>query len=148
MKYDINGVERRRHVIVALRERARQALMNAVSVEWPYTHLQPQVRVFASRLLKTADQLLIQAAHELAFLSEETLGRPVDETQLASVSNRLELSAGEASIPVEAVHEAVDHFVEAISTQAQSLIIRAEACLEGEQTLDGREIQHGDLYYK
>lgn len=148
MKNDISAIEGRRHTIVALRERIAQVKTNAVTAEWPYTHVQPRVRIFATRMAALAETLLFTAAHELLFLSEESLGLAVDDTHVARVFVRFQAAARESGIAPEEVAEAIGAFVDAAVSQAQSLIIRAEACLEGEQTLDGTEIRHGALWYK
>ncbi|HEY9785932.1 MAG TPA: hypothetical protein V6D17_11055 [Candidatus Obscuribacterales bacterium] len=147
MKHQIEHVESARQTIVVLLRRIDQVKANAASRDWPYAHVQPSLRIFVHDLADAAEKILRQAGEKLLFTTRERLEEPVSPSHFAAIGERYAKVANDAASSAD-VAEANCAIVEALWQEAQRLILRAERCLEGDETLSGETIHHGALYYK
>lgn len=124
--------------------RAQAVIANAQSKSWPYSSLSHPIRIFSA--------ILAAQARDLAERATKQVGLELKNAQADDRATAVEqfLSESAALTGTDFVSMATARLAaqDALTKLAGDLVARAERVLEGDETLDGREIVHGELYDK
>ncbi|MBX3151903.1 hypothetical protein KF728_17225 [Candidatus Obscuribacterales bacterium] len=141
---EITQINGRIKLAVQVTERAAVVIANAQSDKWPYSSLNHSTRIFCAILAAQARELAERATKQVGVELKDA----GSEGLQATVEEFLARSAGLVFTNFEAMATARIASQNALTTMALDLVARAERVLEGDEDLNGREIVHGELYYK
>ncbi|MDZ4833853.1 MAG: hypothetical protein SGJ27_08745 [Candidatus Melainabacteria bacterium] len=124
--------------------RAEAVIANAQSHDFPYAGLNHATRIFCAILATQARELAERATRQVGLVLKDAQ----DEDRAATVEAFFNDSAAHVDTDVSSMATARLAAQKAFTKMAVDLVGRAELVLEQEQTLDGRQITHGALWYK
>ncbi len=124
--------------------RADAVIANAQSKKFPYSGLDHSTRIFCAILAAQARELAERATKQVGL----TLKDAQSDDRAAAIEAFFSDSAAHVDTNFVAMATARIAAQDALTKMAIDIVNRAELVLDGEQTIDGREIVHGDLWYK
>ncbi|HEY9774696.1 MAG TPA: hypothetical protein V6C81_13125 [Planktothrix sp.] len=133
--------------ISALSARVTTVLQHANSSEWPYSALTAEVRLFAHEMAETANSMLSRAAHSVGVTVHDCDG-PLSAERTAFISKRFEALSAAKNSSVEALSSASFASADCFLDLANTLLNRAEQCIDGYETIYGTKISRGPLWEK
>jgi len=147
MHIDRSKIEQFRSTLAATRKRARDLAANIDEYrQFPHSAGEATI-LFALALARSAMTLVGDACNPTGFV-KYNLDGPVEDAFLQSLEWLVGRKAQESGAPEDRILEAHFASLTALNGAACDLINRAIRVLEGDETLDGREIKHGPLYDK
>lgn len=147
MHIDRKRIEQFHATLAATRQRARDLTAN-IDEYRAFPHSAGEATVlFALALARSAQTLIGDACNPAGFV-KYTLDQPVEDALLQSLEWLIGRRAQESGVSEVLILEAHLASLTALNATARDLINRAVRVLEGDETLDGREIKHGPLYDK
>jgi hypothetical protein len=141
---EINQINGRIKQAAQVSERAAAVISHAQSGKWPYSSLNHSTRIFCAILATQARELAERATKQVGVELKDA----GSEGLQATIEDFLSRSAEHVDTSFDSMATARIASQKALTTMALDLVARAERVLEGDEDLNGREIVHGELYYK
>lgn len=141
---EITQINSRIKSAVQVTERAATVIANAKAGKWPYSSLSHSTRIFCAILATQARELAERATKQVGVDLKDAGAEGQQET----VEKFLAESAAHVDTSFDSMATARIASQNTLTTMALDLVARAERVLEGDEDLNGREIVHGELYYK
>lgn len=141
---EINQINGRIKAAVQVTERAATVIANAQSGKWPYSSLSHSTRIFCAILAAQARELAERASKQVGVDLKNAGGEDQQET----IERFLAESALHVDTSFDSMATARIASQSLLTSMALEMVARAERVLEGDEDLNGREIVHGELYYK
>ena len=147
MHIDRSKIEQFRTTLAATLKRAREIIANSAEYrQFPHSADEATI-LFAQALARAAASLVKEACNPIG-LTDYALDKPVADALLQSLEWHVGRKAQESGVSPSLILEAQFASVVALNGTANELVNRAVRVLEGDETLDGREIKHSPLYEK
>lgn len=147
MESHLNRAQSVQRRLSSMSSRLETAESNANSRAWPYAHLDETVRIYVKNLAETV-RTLVAATAAHAMLPAGNVHAPVNDFYQARIAREFRKLANERGCSVEVLADATFATCECQIRVAAQLVAHIEACVEGEQTMDGRAIARGPLHDK
>lgn len=138
-----------RQQLSAMCSRLNDAVKNAgPDAPWPYTTLPASTRLFASSVSENVMRVMGLAAEQLGLQPQFEGGAIAGFVVGRRDEDLFSLIAQQTGAQKDDVATARYAAFELYRSMAADMLRRIEACLEGDQTIDGREIKKGPLHDK
>lgn len=124
--------------------RAEAVIANAQSKQFPYAGIDHSTRIFCAILAAQARELAERATKQVGLVLKDAKS----DDRAATIEAFFSDSAAHVDTSIAAMSTARLAAQDALTKMACDLVGRAERVLEGDETVDGREITHGSLWYK
>ncbi len=147
MEYDLKRVEAARAHLFRAYEQATDLITKAPCFKQFPANANDATILFATALARQAEQLCERGFTAIAVLAG-TYHEPVSEMHNIYLDVQYEAEAGKLRVSAQACAEAGLNTAEQFARLAFDLVSRATRCLNGDETVDGREIRHGALWDK
>lgn len=148
METQVAKIETTRRGLASVIARIVEIEAKAQSREWPHAHLTGLTRAYAIDQITVAHGIIAIAAGKLGFKTENMTLEAVDGSAVTCFYANCMVLAQVAGCSKEDAEEAVFQSIRKLQTQACEIIRHVDNVIEGDETIDGREIRHGALHYK
>lgn len=147
METTLNRAQSVQKRLSSMLARLDSAEQHAKTRDFPYKHLSDDVRLYVQNVSVTIREMVRSAAtHSL--ISINSIQAPINEFHAARLTRHFLNVAKTQESTAEAVADATFATCECLVRTAAQLIAHLEACVEGDQSMDGRTIRRSPLWDK
>lgn len=147
MEYDLSRVESARQSLARAHQLAADLISRAPCFKQFPANASESTILFATALARQAEQLTVAGFTAIAVLPGG-YHEAVSKMHNIFMDVQYEAEAGKLRVSPSACAEAGLNTAEQFARLAFDLVNRATRCLDGEETVDGREIRRGALWDK
>ncbi len=147
MEYKLERFEAARAHLFRAYEQAVDLIQKAPCFKQFPANADEATILFATALARQAERLCVDGFSAISVLPA-CYHEPVSEMHNIYLDVQYEAEAGKKQVSVAACAAAGLTTAEQFARLAFDLTSRATRCLNGDETVDGREIRHGDLWDK
>lgn len=147
MEYDLKSVEATRAHLFRAYGQAIDLIQKAPCFKQFPANAEEATILFATALARQAERLCVDGFAAIAVLPG-CYHEPVSEMHGIYMDVQYEAQSGKVGVSAPACAAAGLITAEQFARLAFDLVSRATRCLNGDETVDGREIRHGDLWDK
>lgn len=136
-----------RQRVHGLSQRIDKVVEQAGSSEWPHAGIRNTVRLYVKTVAESTRQTLLTIADELK-IQWRFIDQPLTQINDQRLQRHFRDTALAKNLKDEEVAEAVFAVCETQMKLAAYLVTHLEACISGDQTIQGRVIARGRLWDK
>ncbi|MCC6979048.1 MAG: hypothetical protein IT343_12055 [Candidatus Melainabacteria bacterium] len=148
METQVEKINSVRRVLADLVTRINESEASAQSREWPHASLTGVVRAYVVSQAAIARSLVHSIAQQLGFPGPDAIAQSVEGSTVTRFIGGTMMLAQASGVSADEAQKAAFATIDEQKKRAVELVRHVEAVVEGEETIEGRQIQHGPLHYK
>ena len=148
METQVEKINSVRRVLADLVTRINESEASAQSREWPHNSLTGVVRAYVVNQTSVARSLVHSIAQQLGLAGPDAIGQAVEGSTVTRFIGTTMMLAQVSGVSQDEAQQATFATIDEQKKRAVELVRHVEAVVEGEETIEGRQLQHGPLHYK
>jgi len=148
METQVDKIDSARRVLAGLISRINESETNARSRDWPHAGLTGVVRAYVVNQTAIARGLVSSIAQQLGFQGPDSIGQSLEGSTVTRFIGSTMMLAQASGVSPDEAQQAAFAAIDEQKKRVVELVRHVEAVVEGEETIDGRQLQHGPLHYK
>lgn len=148
METQVEKIDSVRRVLAGLLTRLSENETKARSREWPFAGLSGETRAYVVNQSAIARGLISTIAAQLGFQGPDMIEKPLEGSTVSHFIGSTMMLAQASGVSADEAQAAAFASVEQLKKLVVDIVRHLEAVVEGDETIDGRAITHGALYYK
>lgn len=148
METQVEKINSVRRVLADLVTRINESEASAQSREWPHNSLTGVVRAYVVSQSAVARGLVMSIAQQLGLAGPDSIAQAVEGSTVTRFIGTTMMLAQVSGVSPDEAQQATFATIDEQKKRAVELVRHVEAVVEGEETIEGRQLQHGPLHYK
>lgn len=148
METKVEKIDSVRRLLSGLISRLNEVEGNARSREWPHNALSGTVRAYVVQQTAVARGLISTIASQLGFRGPDMIAQPVEGSTLTCFIGTTMMLAQASGVTAEEAEQATFASANQLKNQVAEIVRHVEAVVDGEETFEGKKLNHGPLHYK
>lgn len=148
METQVAKIDSARRTLSALISRINETEGKARSREWPNSSLSGVVRAYVIQQTAIARGLISTIASQLGFRGPGMIEQPLEGSTVTCFIGTTMMLAQTSGVTAQEAEEATFASAEQLKKQVAEIVRHVEAVVDGEETVEGKQLNHGPLHYK
>ncbi len=148
MNTQVEKIDSARRILSTLVSRLNETEGKARSRDWPHTSLSGIARAYVVQQADIARGLIGTIATQLGFRAPDMIEQPLEGSTVTCFIGTTMMLAQNTGVSAEEAQQAAFASAEQLKNQVAEIVRHVEAVVEGEETVDGTKLNHGELHYK
>lgn len=148
METQVEKIDSVRRNLQALITRLNDAEGNARSRNWPHNALSGVVRAYVIQQAAVARGLISTIASQLGFRGPSMIEQPLEGSTVTCFIGTTMMLSQTGGVTQEEAEQATFVAADQLKKQVAEIVRHLEAVVDGEETIEGRQLNHGPLHYK
>ncbi len=148
METQVAKIDSARRTLSALISRINETEGKARSRKWPHSSLSGTVRAYVIQQAAIARGLISTIASQLGFRGPGMIEQPLEGSTVTCFIGTTMMLAQTSGVTAQEAEEATFASAEQLKKQVAEIVRHVEAVVDGEETVEGKQLNHGPLHYK
>lgn len=148
METQVEKIDSVRRTLTGLISRLNEVEDNARSRKWPHSSLSGTVRAYVIQQAAIARGLISTIASQLGFRGPGMIEQPLEGSTVTCFIGATMMLAQTSGATAEEAEQATFASADQLKSQVVEIVRHVEAVIEGEETVEGKKLNHGPLHYK
>jgi organic hydroperoxide reductase OsmC/OhrA len=148
METQVAKIDSVRRTLAGLTSRLNETESKARSREWPHNSLSGVVRAYVIQQTAIAHGLISTIASQLGFRGPGMIEQPLEGSTVTCFIGTTMMLAQTSGVTAQEAEQATFASAEQLKKQVVEIVRHVEAVVEGEETVEGKQLNHGPLHYK
>jgi organic hydroperoxide reductase OsmC/OhrA len=148
METQVAKIDSVRRTLAGLTSRLNETESKARSRDWPHNSLSGVVRAYVIQQTAIAHGLISTIASQLGFRGPGMIEQPLEGSTVTCFIGTTMMLAQTSGVTAQEAEQATFASVEQLKKQVVEIVRHVEAVVEGEETVEGKQLNHGPLHYK
>lgn len=148
METKVEKIDSVRRILSGLISRLNEVEGSARSREWPHAGLSGIARAYVVQQAAIARGLISTIASQLGFRGPAMIEQPLEGSTVTCFIGTTMMLAQTSGVTADEAESATFASADQLKKQVVEIVRHVEAVVEGEETVDGVKLNHGELHYK
>lgn len=148
METQVAKIDSVRRTLAGLTSRLNETESKARSRDWPHNSLSGVVRAYVIQQTAIAHGLISTIASQLGFRGPGMIEQPLEGSTVTCFIGTTMMLAQTSGVTAQEAEQATFASAEQLKKQVAEIVRHVEAVVEGEETVEGKQLNHGPLHYK